>query len=373
MAIAHSNIAAPGPNDDYSTEHKARIEELLPKSEFDARPEEATATREHGCRTPTVTLMAAGGCGINLTRLVMQSVSAQDVDHFLRVDTSIANVVGDEVVHIIANGDGGGKVQRRNLEEIQKNISHFEALPDSDVYILVFGLSGASGSVLGTLFTEHLLDKGKIVVPVIVADAASEIDSANALRALKSLKNFSSDHYLPTILAENKGDGQRHQVDAYLRDQIIGLINILKWPTMEVDRNDRLTWLNPVAAVDVDTSIHMLYIDSADVLIPEESGLGDARRIHDSVLSLGVQDRNGEAEFITGIAGFSRFRKTGVLVGQPPQVHPLLGVITTVSDPVDAVIDAIEKSKSLFRSQSNRVNSKLKVDSSELNGNRHAF
>lgn len=376
MAIAQSNIAAPGPNDDFRAEHTARIGESAPaapaRTAF-ADPSSPTPAREHGCHTPTVTLMAAGGCGINLTRLVLQNVTAQDVDHVIRVDTSVANVIGDEEVHIIANGFGGGKNQRRNLHEIEKNISHFDALPDTDVYIIVFGITGASGGVLGTLFAEHLLGKGKTVVPVIVADSSSEIDSENALRTLKSLKSISSNHYLPTILAENHGDASRHQVDAYLQGQIVGLINILKWPTMEVDRNDRLTWLNPSSAVSVDTSIHMLYVDSADVLIPEESGLGDVRRIHDSVLSLGVRDKNGEAEFITGIAEHSRFRKSGVFVGTPPHVHPLLGVITNVGFPIDAVIDGIEKAKSLFRSQSSKVESKLKVDSAELSGGRHAF
>ena len=361
-------IKAPG----FDTHH------FNPKKAEAPKPTPAVPPQQRNyAQPPTVALIGAGGCGINLTRAITMDDSVNALlDEVLLLDASLANVDQSrkhETIHVIANGHGGGKNQRRNLEEIRRNLNQFGHLPQADVCIVLCGISGASGSTIGTVLIDNLTKAGKTVVAAIVGDHTSGIDFENTERTLISLTNVASDIYLPTILATNDSD-DRTDTDAYMIQQVSDLIRLLKVHTREVDRNDRLTWLNPSRTVSVDTGIHMLYVDSATAIIPAASGLTVPGIIHDSVLSLGVPAVGDKpAQYITEIGAAARFRKVGQIAPDSTYQSPLIGIITTASTEVDTLVDKIAKKRAFFNSQSNEVKTKVVVDKTKLDKSGYAF
>lgn len=298
-----------------------------------------------------VAVIGCGGFGINIARILKNKYSDLIVDA-IGLDTSKSNVRTDDTidVHIVAGGVGAGKIRGKHSDEIKKNLTQM-TFADADVYIVPFGLSGGSGSVVGPLALKHLSRTGKRVVAVTTDDTLSEIDSENTKNALRTLEAISdqNDLYLPVILTSNTKLG-RTEADRAVLQQTGILIHLLAQPTSEVDLNDRLTFLNPSETKLVDVGLRMLYLEEADHTAPRLPELADDSYIADSVLSLGTLSDDGVSTFLVNVGRRARWRKEGVLSRRSP-VGPIIGVIMNSSEPLEKILSSVSESKDLFGSQ----------------------
>ncbi len=303
---------------------------------------------------PTISLFGIGGFGINMASRIIDYLdqSFSLIDHLTcnrYFDTSTANIRNQEKVHVIAGGGhGSGKVRSSNFDEIRQNITHLseEELPVNDISILIFSLGGGTGSVLGPLLMRDLAKKKSQVVIVTVADAQSEIDNNNTLATLKSLQNIAEKNniYLPTMLYNNVQTG-RSAVDKDVIKAVTDLILILSRPAYEIDRNDRLSWLNASDTVGTGSGLRQLDVWSA---ASSEQMSVDSKLIFESVLSLGV--RKDDTSELYEFRNRTRFKKDGWFADSTLQ--PMLGTIRHSTDMITSVMSDIEESREVFLSQS---------------------
>ncbi len=303
---------------------------------------------------PTVSLFGVGGFGINMASRITDSLDQSFllIDHLTCTryfDTSTANIRNQEKVHVIAgSGHGSGKVRSANFDEIRQNLIHLseDELPVNDVSILIFSLGGGTGSVLGPLLMRELSKKKSQVVVIAVADMQSEIDNSNTLATLKSLQNIAEKNniYLPMMLYNNVQMG-RSAVDKDVIKAVSDLILILTRPAYEIDRNDRLSWLNASDTVGTGSGLRQLDVWSAANPVQMTA---DSKLIFESVLSLGV--RKDDASELYEFRNRTRFRKDGWFADATMQ--PMLGTIRHSTDMIAAVMNDIQESQEMFSSQS---------------------
>ena len=112
---------------------------------------------------PSVSVFACGGAGLNLVRRTLPDITNRVSYKFL--DTSIANLLPGESAHIIGGG-GSGLVRGLNNDASIKAIAGLsdEDLNLNDINIVVFSLSGGSGSVLGPLLISDIAGRRKRLV-----------------------------------------------------------------------------------------------------------------------------------------------------------------------------------------------------------------
>ena len=327
----------------------------------EARPIRVVADR---CAPPTVALIGVGGCGINLSRQILASSIivegrsqslASLVDFSNYVDTSRANIRSGERLSIISEGHGSGKVRNTNASEIRRNIPMLteDVIGDTDVVIVVFGCSGGTGSVMGPLLIQDLKRRGKTVVFVGSAETTSQIDCQNTLGCLKTVNLLTErdDLYLPTILTETTTN--RREADRYLVGQTVGLVEILKRDVIEIDRNDRLNWLNAGKTMSVESGMHPLYILSN--LHTEAENVADFNNpslAADSALYIGVDHADGSRSLEVSPVKMERFRKDGAFIFEgEADTDPMVGIVMSTSKVLESIIERIEAKKTMFAQQ----------------------
>ena len=248
---------------------------------------------DHETSVPTLALHAAGGAGLNLAR------QRKDVDacltHLRRYDTSWANIQPDEDLVLLADGDGSGKIRSEHAETIQKRIYGLsdEEIGLADVNIVVYSLSGGSGSVIGPLLSADLRRRKGLLINMVVADTASELDTRNTLKTLQTLQAICQrqDIYLPTMVFLNQET--RTAVDLSLTTRLRLTAWLLARSAVEVDRNDRRNFLDPMKTVGAGAGVRLMHVATMDSSVNDPEVTGelwtlDHEDIYDSALSIGV-------------------------------------------------------------------------------------
>ena len=310
------------------------------------------------CDAPTVSLLGVGGCGVNLVREIFKHT--KDLINFSNyLDCSEANRYNNESVFIVANNFGGGKVRDTNLEEMKARIPQLDetVLGDSDVYILIGSLAGATGGVMIPLLVKELHKRGKKVLVGLVSEAIDEKGTKNTRSSLKSLITLTekSGIFLPTVLTHT--DRSREDADYYVISQIISIISVLCQPCYEIDKNDRLNWLNASKTVGLEPGLHMAYgiigdRDSSYIL-----DLSDKHLIAESVLNLGVKDNNNQRLFADLPIEHARFSKDGILAISEV---PVSGIIANTSKTLEKIVNEIESKCNLFSTKTKSPVTELK-------------
>lgn len=325
---------------------------------------------------PTVSLLGLGGCGTNLVRKIMTMESSdgrtiKDLVSFQNyLDSSRANIRDGETVAVIANGNGSGKIRRTNAAEIVQTIAQLgdPILGDCDITVLVFGASGGTGSVIGPVLMRELTRRKRKVVVVLATDNRSSIDCENTLACLKTINHMvtQDDLYLPVIVRGITDD--RDETDHYLCDQTAGLVEMLTLDAIEVDRNDRLNWLNAKATVGASAGMHPVHVSST--IRTGSSGSLDHQNpavAADSALYLGVvSERDGKTyrNYQPSSVSCERFRKEGELL---TSTVAMTGLVMANSADLNTIIDRIEDAQSVYRAQptsDNTVSNRLSTDAS---------
>ena len=184
----------------------------------------------------SVRFWACGGTGIDLLRdyratssLTNEALHAEELDTY--VDTSDANMhdLSKTNVYRVEGIDGGGK----DREKVK--VSVIPVLPEilmkhpaGDLNVVMFSLSGGTGSAIGPLIVGHLLKAGHSVVAVVLADHTSSKSAANAINALTDLESISQQLQKPVVMHYYKNDPNKSILDNDVESKyIMGSLSIL--------------------------------------------------------------------------------------------------------------------------------------------------
>lgn len=205
-------------------------------------------------KIPTITLVGAGGCGINLVNKILSNQITESeaicgrVTNAYAIDTCRSNMHDlHEAIeqHVLAE-DGSGKNRGTHLEMIQQRLMS-ERIVANDVTVVVCSLSGGSGSVIGPLIARDHKIKGSRVVVVGVVDDTSKADTQNSINSLRTLDAYSKEEklYIPIMLFSNIGFG-RFAVNKTIVHRVSILVEMLTSPTVsEMDLKDKMNFLSP--------------------------------------------------------------------------------------------------------------------------------
>lgn len=308
----------------------------------------------------SITLVGAGGCGINLVRAFQSDKRLDKVSLF---DTSKTNLREGEQVRIIANGSGSGSNRAENATEITREIAKLsdDALGVNDVAIVVFSLSGGSGSVLGPLLLREYTRKGVRAIAVIVADTSHSVGAKNTLNTLKTLTQIAQNNefYIPALLFTNDNTPKRGDVDTVAMNYLTTLIALLTAPTYEVDRNDRLNWINPMKVTGTAPGLKLIALGTPGLKIDTDIVLGtESSDMVDSLLIL-LENANADIQSELPVA---RLKKTGFFTGDHPQV---IGRVSSDISAIENIIDRVEKTQNMEKAQTHKQVNRLQSDSSD--------
>lgn len=249
-----------------------------------------------------VKLIGAGGCGINLLRRIMSRFKSTVT--CLRIDTCERNIRGsDEACLVVGNGGGSGQVRDHQAAEIEADlVRHVPAIASGvDVAVVIFSLSGGSGSVIGPRLISLLAERNVAVLAVVVSDATTPSFAHNFVETFQSLHTACKEggFFLPMMLFHNRVHPP-NDVDSGLPERVRYLLHMLTMRTYELDRQDRLNFLYGQQAHGRLTGIYQLHVvtgTGTPPTMPDDQGAlrwgevwtGD-RGIVNAMMTIGVLD-----------------------------------------------------------------------------------
>lgn len=224
--------------------------------------------------TGKVRLYLAGGMAANVGfpfYKVSQSTGFADINACF-IDTSLSNIrdkvgkeIKDEDIFVLDDVDGSGKLRSSNAGKIQENIkSIIHKYPPEDVNVVLFSLSGGSGSTTGTLLMKELLEKNQTAIAVVVGSEESKITIENTVKSLQSLDHVSRMVHKPIVVAwyHNCKDTPRTTNDKAMT-QLINAVSILcSKENKELDTADVANFINHQKVTSVQEGISFLYVTS---------------------------------------------------------------------------------------------------------------
>ena len=309
---------------------------------------------------PSVSVLACGGCGINLLRLGYKDLVHQ-VSDVRRYDTSTANLRDGEEYIPVANGDGSGKVRAEHAGEVPKVLA---ALSDGeiglcDINIVLFSLAGGSGSVIGPLLIKDIERRGGKAVAMVVSSTVSEQDTVNSLKTLQSLHSIvtSSNIYLPISIFSNSAG--EHVVNVTLTHRLRQLVWMLTYETTEIDKQDRRNFLNGMKTVKAMPGLRLLHMTFGK---SDDDNSGEVweyteNTIYDSVLNIGVIDPESTVNRTVSHDMKTRTMFSGVF--KDIENTPMLAAITSDDSGVAALMGELDSSISIFKAQSKNVTTSI--------------
>lgn len=314
-----------------------------------------------------VIVVGSGGAGINLARSFLTDPRLTKTLYF---DTSMTNTRRGEDVHIFANGSGSGSHRAENAALIEREVTQLSdeelGITDSDhnVAIVISSLGGGSGSVINPLLLRDYVRRGIRVIGVFVADTSSSVTAKNNHKTLQTLTSICKNNniYLPCIMATNDHADSRTQINEAITLMVSDLIDLLTQPVYEVDRNDRLNWVNPTKIVDSSPGIKFISITSSHKFDNPKIILGaQSKEMVDSMLILQSQD-NDAIDRKSDLPP-ARLKKTGFFYDKHQKM--IVGKISSDITDINPIIDFVEKMGNQDRAQKHQTVSRLESNSSD--------
>lgn len=157
-------------------------------------------------KTMKVAIIGCGGFGMKrLGDLYKQIESLGNVE-LVAIDGSDSDVslsgLPADLIHLVDGKDGGGKIRRLNAKDyVAWMDANMHIIPDADLYIVAYTVTGASGSVLGPALTRNLTASGKNVINVCAITGRSSTDAVNAFNTLNGLGSHVRDLGRPIFVS----------------------------------------------------------------------------------------------------------------------------------------------------------------------------
>lgn len=202
-----------------------------------------------------VHLWALGGCGSEIASFFESSLNAGL--RLTYVDTSRSNIrdttLGDEDIFIFTDAsgkelDGSGKLRKENAKLIQEQTpSILNKHKAGKFNIVIFSLSGGSGSVAGPVLIANLLQRGESVAAVVVISFDDGTQTDNADRTFKGLMG-AAEGLQRNVLVKYHLNGKDGKTEAQVNEdccESIGELAILfSGENRRLDSADLLNFIN---------------------------------------------------------------------------------------------------------------------------------
>lgn len=204
--------------------------------------------------SPLMKVYGCGGCGINLTsQMQVPVLDGYTAVEKVLIDTSESNVKDNKDIpffHVPGmNGAGKNRMVAHKGAVDQVNAMLQEHKPGT-INIVLFSLSGGSGSVLGPLIAAELVKRGAQTICMVVGSITSAKEAANSRSTLLTLESLATKvvkkpitvaYFENTVKDDNpQGSnlGVRTTVDAKLLDSVDKLAMLSSERNDEFDRED---------------------------------------------------------------------------------------------------------------------------------------
>lgn len=228
-----------------------------------------------------IRLFGCGGTGINIVSTFEKTVGNVEPGYAIAepvfIDCSRSNIhhdIADERILIMdvreGNKEGSGKKRDENSTMFSRNTrSILQKFEPSDFNVVVFSASGGTGSVIGPLIVNEILNRQETVVCVIVGSDESMVAANNTLGTLKTLENFAAKQEAPVIAyyEHNRRDTKRSQIDYQCRE-LIGYLSVLaSRQNAELDMRDIANWVyyNRTTTAKPRLAFFNVYVNNEDV------------------------------------------------------------------------------------------------------------
>lgn len=229
---------------------------------------------ENGKARGIVRLYGCGGCGINLAKhfLTISDSRPELADTRVSlIDTSRSNLIEDpdipeQMVYLLPETDGSGKVRKTNAEEMMRHADPILATHvPGDLNIVVSSTTGGSGSVMGPIIAKKLLDKGKNVVYVAIGGNESARAATNCRDTFKTLDGVVRATKQPlVVIYEDYADGsQRKACDDSVSTAIMFLCRLASRQHHSFDTKDLTNWLRYDLTTTVPAQLSLLDITTS--------------------------------------------------------------------------------------------------------------
>lgn len=199
---------------------------------------------------PKLMFYGCGGFGVNQIRDLPSKLGYPNAEYRI-IDTSMANTHRQEIdpcIEIKYVGESGhGKVRNTNLEVMQQAMDQLIYMDDDDydIAVVIFSLSGGSGSVAGPLIVKALTRKDKPVLVVTVADGRSTVDCENSIKTIRSLENIAKNSYVNMLLFDNSVAGWE-EVDKSILVKLHQFTSAINLNNINfLDKSDIVTAMRP--------------------------------------------------------------------------------------------------------------------------------
>lgn len=258
-----------------------------------------------GAHPPSVTIYGLGGCGNNILEAAKRAIpTLEDMVRITQFDTSRSSSA--KGVTVLTEGDGSGKKRDALAARIHNEFTNMseEEFNASDVCVLVCSLSGGSGNVAAALLMQalHLRCDAPRIVILGIADTSSEQFATNTKASLQSIANVAiqNNMYVPIMLFSNNRAG-RNATDVDVIRRLHQFVKLIVRPTHELDRNDRINWLDGIKMRGLQPGIRAMHIVSVD---PKTGSLDDEtfktehweynpKTVYDATINIGCKKEDG--------------------------------------------------------------------------------
>jgi hypothetical protein len=188
-----------------------------------------------------------GGCGLSLGAACdveqVGDFSGFGQPNMIYFDSSKANIPGGDTNVTLRSGtDGFGKDREEAKRLMGDQIDPFlRENPPTEFNILVFSLSGGTGSVLGPLVVEAINRLGKNVVSIVVQAAECEKSTSNTLETIRDLNKVSNRLKKPVVVSfhDNFGpDCTMESVNKAIHQELRTLMILCSQQNVGLDSSD---------------------------------------------------------------------------------------------------------------------------------------
>ena len=220
-------------------------------------------------------IYGCGGAGINITRHTESRWDKEDINveriaeyDKTYIDTSRSNIkdgMKADDIYVIPNLDGSGKKRDENHVEINNLIKDILVKhKPQDFNVVIFSLSGGSGSVIGPLLVSELLARNIPVIAITVGTDESVLTAKNTLNSLKSLEAIAKRNgkALNFIYQHNQRGIPRGNVDSKISSYLSGMRYLFSGNNEELDSQDLINWLDFTRTTSLSPQLGLLEVYS---------------------------------------------------------------------------------------------------------------
>lgn len=259
-------------------------------------------------RRQNVMFHGMGGTGANILRKyrneksIKATAAFRAVESFAFFDTSAANLYGVDVadVFMVEGVNGGGSDRSRNAQKIIDSINpYINKHGTGDINVVVYGVSGATGSVAGPALVEALMKQGKSVVSIIVAGVETVKACDNAYRTFMGLEMAAKNLGKPVVFTYTATDSRKgSEIDDLYQLKCMAAISTLACGrNLRLDAADVENFFNFTSVTSRQASLALLEIFQLETeaqLIPETPFISSATLLRDeSVIHPSVTSEYG--------------------------------------------------------------------------------